>query len=298
MRQILLGGVIALGLAAPASATPLSDAFSSFWVLGDSLSDNGNLKGTPFAPPAPYFDGRFSNGPVWNEAIAAEFTIGGNLAVGGARTVGGASPSLAAQTLSFGAIPGATLGANPLVSVWAGGNDIRDALSAGDAVTAANNVKASIDSLAGFGVTDFLVLNLPNLGAIPETNGTAGAAAAAGLTTIFNTTLASNNAMLAASGLNIIEVDIFDLFNEVISDPAAFGFSDVEQACVFNPGTCDPATWLFWDNIHPTALGHSLVEARARTAITANISAVPLPASAPLYLFAIVGFAMVRRARS
>ncbi len=42
-------------------------------VFGDSLSDNGNyfaLTGGQYPPSPPYYQGRFSNGPVWPEVTA------------------------------------------------------------------------------------------------------------------------------------------------------------------------------------------------------------------------------------
>lgn len=64
--------VAAVGWAGGAGAASLAATYSSFWALGDSHSDNGNLfaatsnatppNPTPASPP--YFDGRFSNGPV------------------------------------------------------------------------------------------------------------------------------------------------------------------------------------------------------------------------------------------
>src|SRR5215469_5066295 len=45
-------------------------------VFGDSLPDTGNaFEATGHREPAspPYFDGRFSNGPVWVEDFAASF---------------------------------------------------------------------------------------------------------------------------------------------------------------------------------------------------------------------------------
>jgi phospholipase/lecithinase/hemolysin len=46
--------------------------FEELYIFGDSLSDPGNLfdfSGGIFPPP-PYFEGRFSNGPVWSEYFA------------------------------------------------------------------------------------------------------------------------------------------------------------------------------------------------------------------------------------
>ncbi len=62
--------------------------------FGDSLSDNGNLykrvKVVPKSPP--YYEGRFSNGPVWSEQVAQYFSdtyriSSQNFAIGGATVV-------------------------------------------------------------------------------------------------------------------------------------------------------------------------------------------------------------------
>ena len=85
--------------------TANADSFSAVFVYGDSLSDNGNLFAATGFPPAPYFDGRFSNGPVAAEQLAAllgvstvDFAWGGattglgNQADGGTQTMPGSAP--------------------------------------------------------------------------------------------------------------------------------------------------------------------------------------------------------------
>jgi outer membrane lipase/esterase len=54
-------------------AIPISPG-ETLVVFGDSISDNGNVfKLTDQRwPPQPYWAGRFSNGPVWNEVFAAD----------------------------------------------------------------------------------------------------------------------------------------------------------------------------------------------------------------------------------
>ena len=54
------------------AATPLHNVV----VFGDSLSDNGNLYELmrhQLPPSPPYFEGRFSNGPVWIEHLMASY---------------------------------------------------------------------------------------------------------------------------------------------------------------------------------------------------------------------------------
>src|SRR5438270_6013823 len=79
--------LLAMGLAR-GSATAAEPTFDHMVVFGDSLSDIGNA-------------GRFSNGPVWVEQLAARFSVelkpshagGLNFAVGGARLDPASGPS-------------------------------------------------------------------------------------------------------------------------------------------------------------------------------------------------------------
>src|SRR5215475_11575436 len=84
---LLLLVVLPSLLFAPAvSATTLTKLV----VFGDSLSDTGNLFAATFGavpPSPPYFQGRFSNGPVWVDALARKLTLPvENFAIGGALT--------------------------------------------------------------------------------------------------------------------------------------------------------------------------------------------------------------------
>ena len=102
-RFVTGGAVAALALAACALAGAASaQSYDRLVVFGDSLSDNGNLylatgRTTPASPP--YFQGRFSSGPVWTELLgfnAANFTgpVTGsiNYAFGGSRTDASTTP--------------------------------------------------------------------------------------------------------------------------------------------------------------------------------------------------------------
>src|SRR5687767_1874730 len=99
-----------LAVLVPAAAQA-EEPFSSVSVFGDSLSDRGRIPGLiaaqnpafplrfPVSPP--YFDARFSNGPIYAERLPGLLGLdaepGRNLAVGGAETDSGniANPLLA-----------------------------------------------------------------------------------------------------------------------------------------------------------------------------------------------------------
>ena len=59
-------------LLAATSAMAAAPSFTGMYVFGDSLSDNGNVLALTggLYPPAPYFQGQFSNGPVAVEWLA------------------------------------------------------------------------------------------------------------------------------------------------------------------------------------------------------------------------------------
>ena len=71
--QRLLGAVLVV----LATGATLAHADPGVVVFGDSLSDTGNLFAATGGtnPIPPYFNGRFSNGPVWVETLAASLGL-------------------------------------------------------------------------------------------------------------------------------------------------------------------------------------------------------------------------------
>lgn len=300
-------------------------AFSSLFVVGDSLSDSGNvaiLQGG--ANAAPNWDlvpsqsyapsNTFTNGPVWVETFAANFGLsavasltpggGTNGAVGGARS--GERQSILepfygidqanAWVNFFG-----TLDSDSLWVVWVGGNDIRDAVRNTDASSASQqvndavaNVGTIINILENAGAQNFLIPNVSDIGIVPEAS-LAGTYVQDGtaLTMQFNAGLATQIDNLRNTlGVNIIELDVFSAFQATVNDPGAFGFSNVTDPCleIGGAGVCsDPDSYAFWDGIHPTAAIH------AGTAALATAAVVPVPAAFPLLLSALAGFGLWRR---
>ena len=94
IKLFAAASALAIGLAAAGAAS--AQDYGRIITFGDSLSDNGNLYAAtggaqPLSPP--YFQGRFSNGPVWVELLGfTQARVGGsvtgsiNYAYGGART--------------------------------------------------------------------------------------------------------------------------------------------------------------------------------------------------------------------
>ena len=290
--------VAAMGAFASAAS---AQTYTRLVVFGDSLSDNGNLYAatggaSPTSPP--YYQGRFSNGPVFTEllgftagrsAAGAPVTGSINYAYGGARTdfsifnpfavpptVPGMRTQLAAYT---GA--GGTFGANDLVSVLGGANNIFQAVGPASvspnpvgfigpvATGAAAEIDLIVDSIAAAGAGTILVGNLPNLAITPQFNQGPFAAAAplAGYAgTTFNGALLNNLLSTAADrpNTNIILMDLYKIGTTLAGSPGSFGLTNATDSCFNGVTVCaNPDGYLYWDGVHPTAAGHRLLAALA-----------------------------------
>jgi len=246
-------------------------------VFGDSLSDTGNaFEATRQPPSPPYFDGRFSNGPVWVEDFAARFGLkvnpalrgGANYAVGGAK-VGTDLDSMESQVQVF--LSTRPIHSNDVFVVFGGGNDLRPGVTADYVADAAMKVSDIVNKLASHGAAIFLVPNIPNRGLSPSARSAGTTAEEQRLTMAFN---AAVDIILndAASRLNvkIIRVDLFTLAQSIVTMPTPFGFTNVTDPCLVGTTVCsDPDSYLFWDDLHPTARAHQFIASAALAAFEA-----------------------------
>jgi phospholipase/lecithinase/hemolysin len=320
MRSILAAG-LALGLAvcSGAAAAPVG-GFTSFWTLGDSLSDDGNLyRATGGAVPAPpYWEGRVSNGRVWAEHVADDFAAKGlateNFAYAYA-AVGsppfrpiGAPPvvDLGGQVAAFGTASAGKLGAKPLASLWFGANDLffggiptGQARKVGRA--AADGVAAGALVLNGLGVRDVLLFNMPALDKTPAFlfGGEAERAQARIGTRAFNRQIDAQADKLRAAGMNVYEVDVFSLSKQLFRDPEAFGVLSSTLPCYVPgsgaPACANPELLAYFDPVHPNSVIHGAIA----DVVRAEVAPVPLPAAGWLLVAGAgaLAFAGRRRAR-
>ncbi|WP_299842892.1 SGNH/GDSL hydrolase family protein [uncultured Jannaschia sp.] len=327
MKTFALALAATLATCGGAFAAPVDPLYSSFIVFGDSLSDDGNLFTSAGQPTAPYFDGRFSNGPVWAETVADRFAISENFAFGGAgaATDGDGVPDFGAQVSGYLASPLATVaGPRPLASVWFGANDLFAGIATGtvpEAIEMAMTAIASgVAALQAGGVSDFMLFELPDLGDTPLYNlifppASSGASAASAA---FNVALSGLADGLADRGANVSLVRTSALFDDLLNDPMAYGLSEATLPCLFlnrnadvqaaatataealsQPLVCDADTAqerVFFDLVHPNAAVHAALAENVLTELeTMSVSPVPVPASLPLALAALATFGLVRR---
>ena len=290
-------------------------------------------------PNPPSYHDSFTNGPVAVEGLAKSlglnadpslwvtgfkdlaglfggpaFVPGTNYAVGGATAalsaVGGAPGiNLPEQVEAYSGFVSGHADPNALYVVMIGGNDVRDAALKGTgaaAVTAGvGSELAAISTLSGEGAKHFLVVNVPNIGLIPEfaEEDPSQAAAATSLSKLYNTDLATGLAALdptLGAGATLSEFNLFAFNEGILADAGALGFTNLTDPCYSNtpfsagsntgcgPGNID--SFVYWDDVHPTARVHALWAEGFRTAI-------PEPSTWAMLLigFAGLGFAGHRR---
>jgi outer membrane lipase/esterase len=263
-----------------AATPPAVAAYDGLYVFGDSLSDDGNLFSMTggLYPPAPYFDGRFSNGQVAVEYLASTLGIGlNNFAIAGARTgtpVGGGpddGTGVRAQVDTYLGLAGGTASDKGLYFIWAGPNDYfalaespPDVAVAGAYIAnAIDNLQLSISALYGAGARDFLIPNMPNLGLTPRIAGLGSetAFAASWLSSVHNAQLGNLLAGLGAAlpDVRFFSADTYALTTAASLDPAAYGFSNATQACIesIDCVQSNGDGYLFWDGVHVTTAAHA-----------------------------------------
>ena len=282
MKRILLALVLVF-LAFMTSlvlATKRLEPINQMYIFGDSLSATGTLSQATietYLVNQGYFQGRYSNGPVWVDYLASDLHLAAsqinNFARGGATTGSEGNsflPGLLTQVQLFIQTE-RPIKANALYILWAGANDYLQGVS--NPTVPVENVTQAISSLANRGAHKLLVANLPDLGQLPATGSGANSARLNELTRTHNQGLRRALKLLSQqySHLQIVTLDANALYREAISNPATFGFSNVTSACLSGAGSCSkPDQFLFWDGIHPTSAAHRVIAERAFSILEAG----------------------------
>ena len=343
MRLHVRALLIALAVVACASGVRAQD-YSAVVVFGDSLSDSGNVAALlPLVPPGSSFT--TNPDPVWAEIVAEHFDASGlpsgargtNFAVGGACvnpdlpclvTVPGVGevsmPRIHEQiALHLGSRPDGEADPHALYAVWTGSNDLVDILEAvamplPDAprvdpeaaiAATARHYASAIQRLQDAGARHIVVFNLPNAGATPFAQSIPVPGfpqTLAALSAAYNEVF---DAGLGTLDDGIVPIDAFGLFDQVVRNPAKYGFTNVDgTACAplseeINSLACGPEgsgslatyapdtndTYLFADGRHPSGAGHRML---------ANVVTATLAAPVQVSLAGEAGEAAVAAHRS
>ena len=310
--------------------------------FGDSLSDVGNTLGLLTQTEARFLTGynsnfyspnRYSNGPVWVERLYASLGFGAigtmprnngvdvlngvNFAWAAARSGTGNNfvllPNLQPQVSFYTEQLAANNPALPapsttLFTLWIGGNDAFAHVEDSDPITPAQvaaNVATAITNLYNAGGRSFLIPNLPPIGQSPDylndpIKGPQATVFANGVNIQLDLSLDALSSSL--TGIDIIKLDINQIFLEVIANPAAYGLLNVTERAYTpfsgeNPGTpygsvvANPDQYLYWDSAHGTAAVNTLIAEASYQAV------VPEPSTWALLLSSIIATLFFARKR-
>lgn len=194
-----------------------------------------------------------------------------------------------------GSVPDA---AHTLFMVWGGANDVFLAVETPGATPASigaalqqavTDLAVDLQLLAAMGAKHILVPGMPDLGVTPEAIGLGPLAMAqlSAISAFYNQgvdmALAGLGAALAPLDVSFYEFDTAGFLGSVIADPAAYGFSNTTDACLFSGGLATGcAGYLYFDRVHPTAATHALLAG-------AFAATVPEPGALALVLLALGG---------
>lgn len=293
-----LFGLFAICLSALVSAASINKIV----VFGDSLSDNGNLyeymqHQIPESPP--YYEGRFSDGPIWVERLA-ESVFPKNpkdhlldYAFGGA----GISEDdeddvlLTLKKEINGYLVSHQNKADPasLYIVWIGANNyLALPENSEEALTIVNQgLVHSLERLANAGARQVLVVNLPDLGKTPAAAGFDARDALSYLSKEHNRRLFESIKTLEVNYPHVkwIHYDVGTKLDEILNEPESYGFNNITETCYDalmdksqKPSLLQMVAsvnasqrvdncegYLFFDPVHPTSVAHKIIADKART---------------------------------
>lgn len=306
----LLGTSLSARAAAPFKDLIIfGDSLSDVGNIADRVEDATDGIARYPSPEFGYTDGRFTDGKdtdpavrqrkgVWHEQLAANYfglpktkesaNDGSDYAFGGATTTAGTSSSSPVNEPGIDDAFSITIDnmgkqvddylddhapdPTSLFVLWGGANDIIGHQDAATVTAAANNIHGYLVRLAKAGARNFLVINVPPIGMVPnykdKDNAEALNEACASYATQLSATADAAQSELAASGIavKVYKLDVYDLFLRYLQKPQAYGFINIADFA--QDQDVNPDKYLFWDGLHPTTRGHALIAAEAYTALT------------------------------
>ena len=261
-----------------ATAFPTSAAFSSLYIFGDGLSATTDTNS--LGPPL-YYGQRNSNGRVWVEVLAQRQGLA-YIATNNDSFFGHNSSETVADVFNFNAPPDVT---NDLFIVWVCNADTFDAASYPDtSVEWTNDINQAqtnhfriITNLYAKGVRTLVLPNAVDISKAPAFNqGTSPLDVMHNGCVAYNVAFSNtiSQARALCPGLTIYAPDFFTLLNNVLTNAAYYGLTnvlyngssiDAIDAENFYPGLPAAATngfgtnFVFWDPQDPTAQLHEVV---------------------------------------
>lgn len=292
--------VFALFFSTLVAATPLNKLV----VFGDSLSDNGNLyeymkHQLPMSPP--YFEGRFTNGPVWVEILMKSYYPTDSnahlldYAFGGAGVLEDDDGDDGLFTLrremdSYFLAHQDKADENSMYVVWIGSNNYLGVPEDPDKSSYEVNlgIQHGLQRLIDKGAKHIMVVNVPDLGRTPAARDFEAVDLLTYISRHHNEMLEKNvmEFQNLYPSIQWIYFDINVVFDDMLNDASRLGFTNVTDTCYedvmksplsktrsvlkmvskvqqrVDEDACEG--YLFFDPVHPTGPAHKLMAERTR----------------------------------
>lgn len=267
---------------ASAGQEKLAKEIDHIFVIGDSLSDTGNLHRKTwgmYVPEEIFYKNRFSNGPLWidyvSTALGVSFT---NLAVGGAETGekdgirGWIIPGTDDQITQLNSlVKSQKVELEKAVAVlWVGPNNYFYDRRASVSVTI-SDIERQVNELEKIGFKKILVGSMPNLDNLPKDPRI--------IKDKSNEEYRRFSLEHQAAFENLVTqitsiqrpavIQTFDAYKvnlETINNPKAHGFENLTDACYEGDYSgefyeeqkfcSNPIAYKYWDFLHPNTLMH------------------------------------------
>lgn len=217
-------------------------------IFGDSLSDNGNMYSYSmhFIPKSPpYFEGRFTNGPVWSEYITGEqrtMMEEGRLldfAVGGAGAILDKDEnlpySMSAEISNFLYLHSYEDRSKMLYSIWIGANNYINGPTNVEEITndVIEGIFENIDVLIKRGAKNFIIFTLPDFGESPQGMESGNPQLLSSLVKVHNQKLSNmvNELKNNNPELKVILFDIVEVINDLKNHPELYGLTNTTEPC-------------------------------------------------------------------
>lgn len=298
--------ILALFFSTQILAAPLK----TLVIFGDSLSDNGNLyeylkRELPMSPP--YFQGRFTNGPVWIELLTAMYYPNNakdhllDYAFGGAGVLEGSDSddeeddvlfTLSREVDSYLLSHQDKADESSLYIVWMGANNYLAIPDDQEQALYATNIGIvhDLQRLVDKGAKNIMVVNLPDLGKTPAARDFDAVDLLSSLSDKHNIMLAENIAKLKQNNPDVkwLLFDVYQIFSDLLEAPEQYGLTNTTDTCyeemvsarhssrsilsmvstVKPRKTKDACTgYLFFDPVHPSEVAHQVMAQRIKKAL-------------------------------
>lgn len=283
-----------------AGTVPLTESadttvISQIFAFGDSYSDDGasfqiseelvadEVQDAFILPGDLYWENRWSNGPTAPEVLAEQLQVElTNYAVGGAKSGPGnyyswidphQETGVLGQINQFeGELNGEAADPDALYFIFISANDYFEHVDFGLEGTlveladqSVENMKTAVSDLAELGADQFMVVNSTDLAMLPAVIAPGQDDLAMEFQTQVNELLpAALDALASELGVDVVLFDHVALSDEILSNSAQYGFTNLTEACQpvypeVRPACALPDEYYFWDEWHPTRRVHEIV---------------------------------------